>query len=406
MALKRYYPSKDTSIANYDKVYYDNKVQITASNMGASEILNMYQYSFTRVSMSMSVTGPDSGTFVPVLDESGSLVIETVLARSNVLIDFDVVVLPSTASSIFLKMFDAQHAETLPGGYRAVVQDLDVDWTEGTGQDLDYYKDLGAANWVSATLNTEWAEPGAEQPTVGVSYSFNTGHEDLEVDLTALATGTLWPSRGYIVSVDTAYSASDLYIKKFHSRHTHFPKKRPYLEVRWNDSTAVTSSIDKFKCSVGVWSGSYLDLPKSGSSFITGSLSGAIETVSNVQLDPTGTLIFKMPNLKPEYETTEVPTLRVDITPKDWELAVVPSVSLKHALTNLYYRVVDDVSGEVLVPFGTGSVAYTKLSYDDNGNFFRFDMNNLAPGYVYSIDFWNSGSSTLSKSKEFKFRVR
>jgi hypothetical protein len=375
MALKRYYPSKDTSIANYDPAV--GTLDLSASNVGSSEILNLY--------------------FAVEND-----------ARANILVDFeDAIVLPDPSASVILKMFDAQHDQTIPAGYDVIIQEIDQSWEEGNGQDLDYYLDTGFANWAYASESYPWVNPGAV-PIAGASstFRFHSGHEDLEVDITTIATGSLVVSKGFVLYTDPATTGTDLYIKKFHSRHTHFPKKRPYLEVRWNDSTAVTSSIDKFKCLSGVWSGSYVDVPKNGGSFITGSLSGTVETVPNVNLDPTGTLIFKMPNLKPEYEITEAPTLRVDITPKDWEVAVVPSVSPKHALTNLYYRVVDDVSGEVLVPFGTGSVAYTKLSYDDNGNFFRFDMNNLAPGYVYSVDFWNSGSSTLSKSKEFKFRVR
>ena len=367
MALKRYYPSKDTSIANYDPGV--GTLPISSSNVGASEILNLYS----------------------VVENSAS---------AHILVDFDVVVLPDPSANIVLKMFDAQHAETLPVGYRVIVQDLDVDWTEGNGHDLDYYSDLGAANWVSATLTTTWAEPGAIQPTAGVSFSFDTGHEDLTVDVTSLVTGTLWPSRGYVISVDPAFSGTDLYIKKFHSRHTHFQKKRPYLEVRWNDSTgSAVTTVTKYVTGSGLWSGSYFDEP-----WFVGQTGPPVPVE---EVNPTGSFILKMPNLKKEYEVTEEATLRVDVIKKDWNeaaVAVATSAPPVCILTDIYYRIVDDVSGEVLVPFGTGSTPYTKLSYDRNGNYFWFPMCNLPSGAVCSIDFM-SGSDILS-SKQFKFRMR
>jgi hypothetical protein len=118
-----------------------------------------------------------------------------------------------------------------------------------------------------------------------------------------------------------------------------------------------------------------------------------------------------MPNLKPVYSTSDVTQLRLDVRPKDWNVATVATASADapvSVLLNAYYRVVDELSEEELVPFGTGSLQHTRLSYDDLGNYFTFYLNSLPPGRVFRFDFmWQIGNfSTIRYGSDLKFRTR
>ena len=61
---------------------------------------------------------------------------------------------------------------------------------------------------------------------------------------------------------------------------------------------------------------------------------------------------------------------------------------------------------EIIIPFGTGSIETTRLSYDKNGNYFDFNMNSLAPRNVYRIVFLfdNNGQKQLI-DEGFKFKL-
>ncbi len=68
-------------------------------------------------------------------------------------------------------------------------------------------------------------------------------------------------------------------------------------------------------------------------------------------------------------------------------------------------RVVDDLE---VIPYGTGSVKYTGLSYDASGNYFDIDMSLLEPGYQYGFKFSVYDDYTLTYVEQpylFKFRV-
>lgn len=373
MALYRIYASKDTSVSNFDQL-----VATTASNVGASEILTLY---------------------------SGSA--DQPTQQANVLVAFDTSSLPSTGSataSFYLRLFDAQHADTLPADFDADVIPLEQDWNEGAGHDEDLYTDLGAANWVSASLSSSWTLPGGQPSgTVSASFHFYTGHEDLDLDVTSLATASF----GYTVRVRPLPTGT-VYIKRFHGRQTHFPDRRPYLEVRWSDWTGSLSTSSLFLVTSGAWSGSYVDPRLNVSGVLSGS--GTVVSVSDTVLDPTGALVLQLPDLRPVYGVDEVARLRLLVRPRDWSPATVATASAvasAYALGDSYYRVVDSENGVERVPFGTGSVPYTKLSYDDAGNLFDLRMQLLPPSSSCRIDFLVniSGTSTVYRGDAFKFRT-
>jgi hypothetical protein len=254
-------------------------------------------------------------------------------------------------------------------------------------------------------LSTTWSAPTG---TASSSFFFNTGHEDLEVDVTPL-TATF----GYRVGVSSRHVGEDHYIKKFHSRQTHFPTKRPFLETRWDDFSGSLTLKTQY-----VYSGSIMDQSLYTSQTLSVlSSSGVITTVTIPEnsVDPTGSLVHSLYDLKPVYNVNEVVNLHLYSQLKDWNPVAIPTASSgtpTAVLTKAYYRVINDVTDEVLIPYGISgtngsSIDYTRLSYNDEGNYFQFNMINVPTGTLVRFEFIYevSGTWTWINGNDFKFRV-
>jgi hypothetical protein len=368
MAIKRIYPSQDTSVTDFDPAYSLTTGTLYA-NVGAAEILNLYKYE---------------------------------VHRAEVLVQFPTSSIQAS-SSVFLHLADAQHDQTLPAGYTVYIRPLEQPWTEGDGLDIDTYTDVGQANFIYATTNVTWS---LQTGTLSSSFYLTTGHEDIDVEVTHM-TGAI--GHGFDIMMDP-FEPGDLYIKKFHSRQSHFSNKRPYLECRWTDWTGSLSTTTLFCVTSGAYSGTLwpatmATTPASGS--------GTLVTSYAVDVNPTGSVITSLYNLQPVYDITERVRLDLLVQRKDWDPAVVVTASTDtqcSILTECYYRVVDVLTNEEVVQFGTGSLQHTKLSYNNFSNYFYFDMSSLSVGPLYRFDFiYNvpTGSSewTLIQGDAFKFRL-
>ncbi len=342
----RVYPTKDAFITNYAV----NGVQMTGSNTGGSEILYLFK----------TITLPQSGS------------------RSHILMQFDSASFPVVASASYnLNLFNCQHAETLPFGYPVYIRPVTQQWAEGSGHDLYDYTDIGNCNWNSASAGSAWDIPGGYPAgALSSTFTFDSGDEDLSVDVTNIMSTAA--DYGFFIQIPNALEndQNDYWIKMFYSRQSSYLWKRPYLDIKWEDWTGDTSGF-----------------------------SGSI--------DPTGSVTAIVYDLRSDYFTTEDVSLHLSVYPKNWNPAVVTTASSDVSgalLTNAYYRLVDDRTDEVVVPFGTGSTKFTKLSYSPSeGNFFRLRMGNLVPGSVYRLEFvYNSGTSwnQIRPDNQFKFRVR
>jgi len=119
--------------------------------------------------------------------------------------------------------------------------------------------------------------------------------------------------------------------------------------------------------------------------------------------------VLTMPNLKSKYKPLDNPRLDLFVRNADWKATVyVKSTPEQETefIKNAYYRVRRPLDGRTIVDFGTGSIQYTKLSYDKDSNFFFFNMSLLETGYEYQFDFLFDvdGKKSLQTDK-FKFRV-
>lgn len=352
--IYRIFASKDTFITSYRRFGTPQ----TASNAGASEILYLFKQAAITASLSASVARVlvqfDLSEFTALSASGGA---------------------PLSGTQFRLRLADAQHANTLPSSYDVEVQAVAQDWDEGRGQDLDNFSDKGFANWDKAKSNVFWAAPGSSGSGVVAHQHFDTGHEDLDLNVTQIVESWLsgnLTNYGFLAHVSSTQEAdlSDYYIKMFYSRQTHFPDQRPYLEAAWDDSVQ------------------------------TGSLS---------QATSSGQFFVAMPNLKSRYTTEESPILRLFVRDRSYNPSVVLTASSDAnglAVANAYYRITNDRTSEVVVPFGTGSTPTTKISYDSHGNYFKFYMKSLSPSEVYRIVLlFDVGGQKQIIDEGFKFRV-
>ena len=49
--------------------------------------------------------------------------------------------------------------------------------------------------------------------------------------------------------------------------------------------------------------------------------------------------------------------------------------------------IVNDKTGEEVVPYGTGTIPFTQLGYNSEGNYFDLYMNSFVPGFIYKLLF-------------------
>ena len=97
------------------------------------------------------------------------------------------------------------------------------------------------------------------------------------------------------------------------------------------------------------------------------------------------------------------------IRDKDWNPTIytVATTNIETKIINeAYYKVYRIADGFDVIPYGTGSVEFTKMSYDKDGNYFDLDMSLFEKDYSYGIKVAYKNSGRLEEQPElFKFRV-
>ena len=470
MSIRRYTASKDTSITN---AYRENlTTRATDANMGASDSLEVFS----------------------LYDQTGEQ--ETELSR--ILVEFpiqeiqndrNINQIPSSGDVQFiLKMSNVVHPNTVPKQYSLLVNPLSRSWQEGDGLDMERYLDTGYSNWVSASSTQAWDTEGGDIHT-SPEYSqyFETGTEDIEIDITNLVEnwldGTI-ENNGVMVRLSSSLETDtrSYYTKKFSSRGTEFFYKKPWIEARYD--TTIKDDRGRFYLYnpfvqmqenynnlyiYNAFKGRLHDLPTVGTGDIyvslyespnlpfgtpltlidgktvaTGSwvstgvykvslgINTELTKVYDVWSDSTGDVIgiggeikvinpdgeevftkndyvVNIKNLKSEYSISEEPRFYTFVRGKSWTPNAYTSVVSTPSNTivdEMYYKVFRVADNLDVIPYGTGSMNHTRLSYDKNGNYFDLDISLLEPGYTYGIKFLVSDIEDYHESREtFKFRV-
>jgi hypothetical protein len=287
MAIKKYFATKDNTITT---AFRSNLVSRgTDANMGASDILEVF-----------SIYGQAAAT-------SGELA-RTIIGFStnDILADRDAGKIPESGSvSFFLNLYNAPHGQTVPRGMQLQIAPLTTPWQEGSGLDMDEYKDTvvpgdEGSTWFLANNAESWTTAGGDYSTGSYSYTdlLNRGTENVSINITELVEAWISGSvlnYGLIVKmVDTqepydivsnpSGSRQSYYIKKFFGRNSEFFFKRPTIEAKWDssikddrgrmytESNLLPSSVNNNSLYLyNIHNGTYYDIPglTTGSSAMT-----------------------------------------------------------------------------------------------------------------------------------------
>lgn len=262
----------------------------------------------------------------------------------------------------------------------------------------------------------------------------------------AWLTGNM-TNNGLMVRYTDTYESGtiDYAFKKFFSRHVHVPERRPVVSARWSkivqDDRAnmyfgVSGTLYYYRylngnydnlsplfCNIinasgaivqtltasrpvgtngihqisGVFvpynSGSFAckDMWFSGNGasqvqYFTGALTVNYFTgAKNPKLDE---MTIDITNIKPYYDAGERVILRTFVRERDYKPAVLSLSNLDSApyfIKNCFYELSNKKTGAVIVPFSTGTLEFSKLSYDSEGSYFEVWTDGLAPDSIYKI---------------------
>ena len=258
MAIKRYVADADNTITNAFDASFQNDNRATGSNAGRADILQVF-------SIYGQISGSESSDFPGESAELSRAILNFPITQINT--DRTNGKIPASGSvSWYLRMFNAEHAQTLPRNYTMDVKIVSRSWQEGDGLDMDNYTDKtydgSGSNWVNSAEGVAWTAKGGDYHASPIyTYDFgDKGTENLEVDVSFSVEEWLngnTGSYGFGVmlssSFEAYYSSStgattgsilhnpngaqrSYYTKKFFARESEFFFKRPLLEARWDDS--------------------------------------------------------------------------------------------------------------------------------------------------------------------------
>ena len=446
----RLFSDRDTYISNAKW----RSVPQTASNFGAAETLELFKLAGVSGALGAAATASCSRLLVrfdltPIAELTAS-------GKA-----------PSTGLSYFLKLEDVPHNQTVPTSYDIHVFPLSTSWDEGVGLDTVDYQDRGFANWEKSTRSTYWTTNGGDYLSApSASVHFDTGFEDVAVDVTETVnswlTGGL-ENNGFLIKLSGTLETdwTDYFVKKFYGRSSTYVDRRPCIEVRWDDSLRDDRSTFKFDQTGSLFmyrqfGGQFTDvsagtilvtiadssgnlLTVTGSSagvtgvysasfaIPTGSYSGSVfydkwgsgsyafltGTFSPVREDSAQVIAIeqytvKVKNLKNEYTTDDEVRFAVFVRTNTYSPAVVSTASVDvspHIVKKVFWKIDNEVNGDEVFPFGTGSLQETRMSYDSNGNYFKFHMRNLVVGNLYRMSFLVDESGQRQVIGPFRFKV-
>lgn len=454
MAVLRVYPSKDTFITDYRR---GNTPQ-TGSNLGGSQVMRLFR------------VAPISGSSTDVSGSRSRILMKFDLETFAALTSSHVANAGDIAYYLRLKNARHTETlpSSYDVEIRDISRDwdegrgVDVEAYSDKGF-ANWMKAKSNVYWTaqgadSGSLRLEYHFDQGDEDVITV----------VDPIVNSWLTGGL-VNNGFMIQISSTLENgnTDYYYKSLHSRQTHFKDYRPYLEARWDDSLKddrgnfvfdVTGNLylynvirGQYTNIVGIGTGSNVLTVRiadaSGTLFsvsashtgrtgiysasfaiATGSYSGSVfydywfsgsrayMTCSFVPSDDfskcanrSELYVVNIMNLRNTYDDEEKARLQMFVRNVNYAPAVVATASSDLSsiiVTKGYYCVINDRTDEVVIPFGTGSPESTRLSYDENGNYFDLYMSSLSPGNVYRIEFlFDEDGEQQIIDGSFKFRV-
>lgn len=246
----------------------------------------------------------------------------------------------------YLKLYLAE--ATIPSEYNINAYPISSSWITGLGRSGDEPITTGGSTWESNGLN-DWEYDGGDFIDTPYSQSFNNlSNKDLNLELTPLINewySSPLDNNGVLLKLDDEIEDGNIpIITKFFSMDTHtiYP---PSLEFKWDDSKYET------------------DIPQIQSSDFSSTI---INNKSEFKEDTIYKFKIKSRDKFPERQFL---TSSVYLTTKS-----LPSSS--------YWALKDSKTEEIIVDF---DINYTKISCDNESNYFTVYMDGLEPERYYQI---------------------
>ena len=271
--------------------------------------------------------------------------------------------LPQTGSTVgskfYLRLFEAEGNAEMTEEYKLAIRPISQSWTEGIGKFGDNPKVTNGCSWenrsnpIGGTAIT-WANAGVTVLTVSKSeQSFSNQSPDVNVEVTDMVN--MWyegqeENYGMLINFSGSQETDSETFGhlKFFSRNTHTIFS-PKLEVRWDDSSFVTCSLNEL------------------------TMSGLADN------------FLYMKGLRDEYKVGERVKFRVGARKRYIQKTFNTSVQ---TVTGSFitegsgsYAIKDVATDEFIVPFSQ----FTSMSCDSNSNYFIQYLDGFYPDRVYKI---------------------
>jgi len=284
--------------------------------------------------------------------------------------------------SCVLKLYDVFGGQTTPSNFSLRVDPLAQSFDEGSGRDVESFDDLDVCNFITSSYASGveeyfgyWDDTATPMfdisslddinttvPLYSSTQEFETGQEDLSVDVTTAITAmlaTTITNNGFRISFiqSEEQDAKTRFVKRFVSRHSNDKNKTPRLIIKYNDAATDTTDV---------------------------------VTYTNYQ----ATIL----NLQKEYKYTDKVRLHVFVEDRNYNLVESAKLPLANKgkligssdedigveAAILCYSITDVTTGEVIIPFDS---AATVVSYDLDEMYFVLDTSSLSKGSAYNISF-------------------
>ena len=270
----------------------------------------------------------------------------------------------SSDASYFLRLYEAEGNAEMTEEYTLAIQPISQSWKEGTGKFGDNPKNTDGCSWENRTnpiggTATAWVDTGTTVLTVSASaQNFDNESPDINVEVTDMVN--MWlegreQNYGMLIRFNGTQETDSTHFGhlKFFSRNTHTIYS-PKLEVRWDDSSFSTGSLNEL------------------------TMSGLADN------------FLYMKGLREEYKVGERVKFRVGARKRYIQKSFTNSVQ---TVTGSYitngsgsYAIKDVATDEFIVPFEDfQGTSYTKLSCDSDSNYFIQYLDGFYPDRVYKI---------------------
>ena len=248
----------------------------------------------------------------------------------------------------YLRLFLAD--AYIPSDYTILAYPVSKSWEMGLGRSTDEPINTLGCNWNNAAQSSSWVNAGGDYlQNISSSQNFNyISSKDINMNISNMVLGwnsSSFQNYGILLKQSSSIEGSNNpLITKFFSMDTHtiYP---PQLEFRWDDSSYNTALTQ-----------------------ITSS--DFISTISNNKTEFEENTIYKFRiKARDRFPTRQFLTSSVYLNTK-----ALPSSS--------YWALKDVKTEEMVIDF---DLNYTKISCDNNSNYFTIYMDGLEPERYYQI---------------------